>query len=190
MSWFDEECEEALLMRQAAHEVCMDAVDQGAPDDVVRDLFEDLLSMRRQTARKIRRVRRKWSHGIVDNIDKCYEEKDTAGFYKDVKRLRGRGAGGARSMLRAADGRSLITDPAAVLDRWREYFRQLLNVPGPEGEVPLQAEVNAAPLDPPTLEQGRTGTKRAQAVGAPRGPSFWPVPYYYEIIIKSDGHTG
>ncbi|KAK9717163.1 hypothetical protein QE152_g24330 [Popillia japonica] len=62
-----------------------------------------------------------------------YKMKEIRNFYKDAKEIRKDHKG--RTAHYKNKEENLIHDEKEVADRWREYFKELLNEPAPETEI-------------------------------------------------------
>jgi len=158
-SWFDESCEEAILKRAAAHDTLMEAIEEEHPDDIIQDLVGGWLEMQREAKSVCRRAKRAAAaqHEKLDSMETCFKAKDSASFFKLARSLRQR-SGYSSGVIKAADG-SLLSDPADVQARWqarwRDWFKDLLNVPGPSGDQQYRVPEHPAEgeVDPPSVDE-------------------------------------
>ena len=64
---------------------------------------------------------------MVDELQDLADRHDSR-FYEELKTVFGTSTSAA-SPLRSEDGSTLLTDRASIMQRWNEYFKDLLNRP-------------------------------------------------------------
>ncbi|KAK3926620.1 LOW QUALITY PROTEIN: Craniofacial development protein 2 [Frankliniella fusca] len=150
--WFDESCEEAILKTAAAHDTLMEAVEEEYPEDIIQDLVGDWIDMQREARSVCQRTKRAAEHAKLDDMESCFKVKDSAAFFKLARSLRQR-SGSSVGVIKGADG-SLLSDPADVLARWRDWFKDLLNgPPGTSNTRPRSSQQRRGKVAPPSIDE-------------------------------------
>ena len=136
--WFDAECEEAMRVKNAAREKWLSArKTRGAGADIERK-YKDA---RRQAVHLCRKKKRFFEESEMRKVELLGGRSDIRKFYQHVKRQR-EGYAPPTTFCNDAAGNLLVND-ADVLERWREYFAELLG----------------GNIDETTREQGFTTTE-------------------------------
>ncbi|KAI5720190.1 hypothetical protein M8J77_003158 [Diaphorina citri] len=141
--WFDEECKAAIEERRAKRVSAIENRDEAS--------IEAYREERRKTKKLMRKKKREFLNNKLDQIEKEDNMKNVRSFYQLVKQQR-RTTQPKSTMIKDKDGTTL-TGTTAVLERWAEYFKELLNVQNEthiEEEIPHTAEVED---EPPTLRE-------------------------------------
>ncbi|CAD7093988.1 unnamed protein product [Hermetia illucens] len=142
--WFDDECNLATERKNAAYRVMLHSQRTRARAETYHEL-------RRAEKRLHRRKKEAWENQQVCEIEKYREQPHQARkFYQQVSRMKPNTP--RCSSCRDKEG-NLISDRMGILERWVEYFDELLNNQNiGELEVP-PTEDNGQILPPPSLEQ-------------------------------------
>lgn len=112
--WFDEQCRRSLADRNVR------MIEQNTETN--RRLYKEARKQAKQVCRQ--RKRNFWDLKI-QVIEESYENKEIRNFYQEVKRAQGKGYKPIER-CRNKEGQ-ILGDPQAQLDRWAEYFDELLN---------------------------------------------------------------
>ncbi|KAE8738306.1 hypothetical protein FOCC_FOCC016216 [Frankliniella occidentalis] len=131
----------------------METLDDEFLEEFHQDLHNGFLDMQRNAKTTCRRAKRAALHNQLDEMEAAYKSKDSGAFFRLAKSLRQR-SGYSVSLIKDADG-SLLSDPADVLARWRDHFKDLLNVPGPDvdQEIPAPEQAQEGEVEPPSVEE-------------------------------------
>lgn len=142
-NWFDEECKAAIEERRAKSVSAIENRDEAN--------IEAYREERRKTKKLTRKKKREFLNNKLDQIEKEDNMKNVRSFYQLVKQQR-RTTQPKSTMIKDKDGTTLI-GTTAILERWAEHFKELLNVQNEthiEEEIPHTAEVED---EPPTLRE-------------------------------------
>ena len=150
--WFDENNEgikTILLQKQQLH----------------RALINDPTSMSKKTAfnnfrrmvqTKLRHMQDSWFARKADEIQSYADRHHSKSFFDALKAFYGSQSSGSSSLL-SADGTTLITDKAKILERWAEHFEAVLNRPSNINDEAInrldQVEINHAMGHPPEEQE-------------------------------------
>lgn len=115
--WFDEQCRKSLADRNGAR---LNMLEQNT--EVNRRKYREARKRAKQVCRQ--KKRSSWEQKI-QAIEEYYEKKEIRNFYQEVKRAQGKGYRPAESCRNKAG--QMLGNPQAQLDRWAEYFDEMLN---------------------------------------------------------------
>ena len=88
---------------------------------------EKLKNARAKLQRDMRRMEDEWWLGRAEDMQKQADGNNSAGFFRAMKEVYGPQAKMSNALL-DKEGTTVITEPARLIKRWEEYFRDLLNV--------------------------------------------------------------
>ena len=88
---------------------------------------EKLRKARSNLQRNLREMENDWWLQKAHEMQKMADTNNSAGFFRSLKEVYGPKAQMSNTLL-AADKSSIITEPAQLTQRWREYFDGLLNM--------------------------------------------------------------
>ena len=77
---------------------------------------------------KIRKMKEEWWKEKARQMQSAADKNDLRALYQELKAIHGPSCNGA-SAVRSSDGRTILTDPTRIIERWDEHFEQLLNRP-------------------------------------------------------------
>ncbi|KAJ8921261.1 hypothetical protein NQ315_013733 [Exocentrus adspersus] len=115
--WFDEECKREL---QSRRKLRLKMLQQGTEE--AKNKFEE---QRRKTKLMLRNKKRKHYEKVLEQIEENYTKNDIRNLHQGVKNER-RGYQPKPVFYKDKDGKIIAGDDE-VLERWKEYFKQLLN---------------------------------------------------------------
>lgn len=116
--WYDNECERALKERNDARQRMLQR-DTRANREMYRK--------KRIAAKTLcRRKKRIWERKKLERIEEDFSNRESRKFYKGIRDAR-KGFQANAVMCKDKDG-NLIADKKQILDRWRCYFREVLNI--------------------------------------------------------------
>jgi hypothetical protein len=123
--WFDEECEDARDEKNASRLKMLKRA--------TRTTIEDYRSKRNFERKLIRRKKRDMERRIYDELERCNRINDNRGLYRGVNRFRN-GYNQQPFLCKNLDGQ-VMAQEERCLERWAEYFKNLLNVNTPANTV-------------------------------------------------------
>ena len=123
---------------------------------------------------ELRKMQNNWWSN-KDELQALADRHDSR-FYEELKTVFGPSTSAA-SLLRSEDGSTLLTDRASIMQRWNEYFKDLLNRPSSVSMESL-AKVQQKPIqehlaNPLTLLEVRAAIQAMKSNKAP-GPDGIP----------------
>ena len=122
-AFYDDECEAAVERRSEAR---MEAL--AHPGDATRQA--EWTEARLAARRLLKAKKREYLSRLATNLEAESHRSNSRGFFEQLKGLRN-GFQARTDIIRSRQG-VLVADRDRVLERWREYFQELLN-----GEVPV-----------------------------------------------------
>jgi hypothetical protein len=130
--WFDEECSQlADGKKQTKLQWLQD------PSDVNEDNLSDV---RREASRHFRTKKREYLKDRINECESNSKNKNTRDLYRGINEFK-KGYQPRTNLVKDKRG-NLLADPHKILNRWKNYFCQLLNVHGARGVG--QTEMHAA----------------------------------------------
>ena len=154
--WFRDNDQEIELAIEEWNNALKNKLNNPSPENVRK-----LKDARAKLQRDLRRIEDEWWLSKAEDMQKQADENNSAGFFRSLKEVYGPQAKMTNALL-DRDGITIITDPARIIARWGEYFRELLNInavtddsilnempPFPQREeldrIPTMEEVKEAP---------------------------------------------
>ncbi|KAI8481625.1 Dynein heavy chain 1, axonemal [Branchiostoma belcheri] len=122
--WFDEndpQISSLLAQKHHLHRLAMND-----PASIAKKTA--FTNIRREVQNRLRQMQDDWLSKKADEIQAYADMKDSKRFYDGIRALYGPQASSSSPLL-SADGATLITDRAKILDRWAEHFEAVLNRP-------------------------------------------------------------
>ncbi|PNF21339.1 hypothetical protein B7P43_G02097 [Cryptotermes secundus] len=116
--WFDERCSHLLHKRKQAKLQCLQD-----PSELNGD---NLNNIRRETSRHFRNKKRQYLKDKIDELAMNSRNKNIRDLYRGVNDFK-RGYQPSSNLVRDENG-DLLANSHSILNRWRNYFSQLLNV--------------------------------------------------------------
>ena len=105
---------------------------------------------------RLREMQNTWWNSLATKTQRCADIGDYRGFYEGLKVACGP-SHQIQSPLRSADGHTLFTDKASILNRWSEHFQSLFSASRTVQEsaiLRIPQEPTKPELDlPPTLDE-------------------------------------
>ena len=86
---------------------------------------------------KIRKMKEEWWKEKARQIQSATNKNDLRAFYQELKAIHGPSFNGM-SAVRSSDGRTILTDPTPIRERWAEHFEKLLNRPSNIADAVLE----------------------------------------------------
>ena len=86
-----------------------------------------LKDARAKLQRDLRKMEDEWWLHKAEELQKYADENNSAGFFKSLKLVHGPQAKMSNTLL-SKDGATTISEPNKLMERWCEYFKDLLNV--------------------------------------------------------------
>ena len=132
---------------------------------------QKLKTARRILQQKLREMENDWWLAKAEVMQKEADENNSAGFFSSLKEVYGPQAKMSNTLL-PNDGSAVLTEPSKLIERWREYFSELLNAEASTEEDVLHSIAPFPPQqeleDTPTLEEVKlaiTKTKMNKSPG-------------------------
>jgi len=95
-----------------------------------------------------RRKKKEWIQRRIKEINETNRKRDTRKFYKDVRNLSNLPTA-TTLVCRDKDG-NILSDKKKILERWKNYFKQLLN---PEAKRIISIKAHEDPINNLELEE-------------------------------------
>jgi hypothetical protein len=89
---------------------------------------DNLQNLRRETSRTFRNKKRECLKGKINELETNNIKKNIRDLYRDINEFK-KGYHPTISIIKDENG-NLIADPQSVLNRWKNFFNQVLNVHG------------------------------------------------------------
>ena len=169
-------------------------------DDKIQPLLDDLHDLKTQNIRNkdnnviagayrackqrvqalLRNMQNEWWMARALEVQTAADKRDAKSLFQGLKAIFGPRKGSYPS-VKSRDGKSVITDPDKILDRWVEHFDGVLNQPSNFDttildEIP-QWETNSKLNDQPTLEEVEKSIKQLASGKAPGADGIPPDVY-------------
>jgi len=143
--WWDDECKRVIQEKNEARRKCLSRKTR-ANLDIYRQ-------KRVEAYRTCRRKKKEWMEKKIKELNGINRKKDTRKFYKDV-RILAKPPIATTLVCKDKDG-NILSEKVQILERWQEYFKELLN---PECEStnsikPYEGPINNLELEEPSLEE-------------------------------------
>ena len=122
--WFDENGEEIKLLLE--EKLCLHKAHQDDTSSVSKKVVYNNICKTVQN--RLRDMQDSWLSKKAEEIQSFAYRKDMKKFHDSLKTIYGPKSSGATPLL-SADGRTLLTDKDAILKRWAEHFKSVLNRP-------------------------------------------------------------
>ncbi|CAH1277239.1 Hypp9517 [Branchiostoma lanceolatum] len=147
-NWFDEndaQISSLLAEKHRLHRLTMN-------DPASTSKKAAFKNIRRECQQRLRKMQEDWLSKKADEIQSFADRKDSKRFYDAIRALYGPQRSSSFPLL-SADGRTLITDRAKILERWAEHFEAVLNRPSTINneainrlpQIPVNEELDALP---------------------------------------------
>ena len=98
-------------------------------------------------------MKNKWFQQRAEELQRAAERRDTKRFYQLTKELYGPSSKVSAPLL--SKDHTLLTDQQSIMDRWKEYYTDLLNRPSQVEDALIdnieQSEIREDLAEPPTL---------------------------------------
>jgi hypothetical protein len=131
---------------------------------------ERFKSFQAAAQREIRNMHDTWWEKKAEEIQGFAEYNNSKQFFSSIKTVFGLAKSGTSPLL-SADGATLIKDKAAINERWKEHFIQLLNLPSSVSQSALDEIPQQPPIEEldatPTLEEVQMAIKQMSCSKAP-----------------------
>jgi len=174
--WFDENCEEIKQLLDDKHHLHQAYLSN--PKSLAKK--DALNNIRRTVQQKLRQMQDAWLSNKADEIQGYADRRDYKNFYDALNEVYGPTSSGSNPLL-SADGNTLITDKEKILDRWAEYFDNVLNRPSTINDEAItrlpQVPINEALGDPPALLETQRAIRLLSSGKAP-GSDAIPAEIY------------
>jgi hypothetical protein len=174
--WFDDNNDEIKELLLKKHQVHL-AHQQDPTSTAKKTAFTDI---RRDVQAKLRNMQDTWLRDKSAEIQKYADAHNSKRFYDALKAVYGPQASGTSPLL-SADGSTLITERAKILDRWAEHFSSVLNRPSSINDEAIarlpQVEINDALDAKPTIPEVEKAIKQLSCDKAP-GSDAIPAEIY------------
>jgi hypothetical protein len=87
-----------------------------------------LKNLRRETSRTFSNKKREYLKGKINELETNNKNKDVRDLYKGINEFK-KGYQPRINVIKDENG-NLLADPQNVLDRWKNFFNQVLNIDG------------------------------------------------------------
>ncbi|KAI8490084.1 hypothetical protein Bbelb_321540 [Branchiostoma belcheri] len=119
--WFDEQRDDIRTLLTEQHKAHATVLRNPSPANRAR-----LAEARSCAQREVRKMKNEWWTRLASEIQGYADKGNHQQFYSALKAAYGPRRG-THFPVRSADGTTLITEKSAILARWAEHYRQLLN---------------------------------------------------------------
>ncbi|KAJ4435202.1 hypothetical protein ANN_23778, partial [Periplaneta americana] len=143
--WFDEDCCMVVERRKQAKLKFL--------QDPVEEKRDNYFNERREASRTLRNKKRGYLKEKVNEVETNSKNKNIRDLYKGIKEFKN-GYQSRVNVIKDENG-DLLADPPSILNRWKNYFAQLLNIHRPNRNDRDDIEIQTAePFIPePTLSE-------------------------------------
>ena len=151
--WFDDQDADIKALLDKKHQL-----HRSHQNDLTSDSKKDAYRNAKQDCqRELRRMQDQWFSDKADEIEKHAAAKNSKKLYASLSAVYGRQSTAGSPPLLDATGEHLITDKAAILERWGEHFENVLNRPSSVNEEAInrlpQVDINMSLAAVPTQEE-------------------------------------
>jgi hypothetical protein len=137
-----------------------------------KDAFSNV---KRTVQQKLRTMQDTWLSNKADEIQAYADKHDMKNFYSALNTIYGPASSGSTPLL-SADGETLITEKAKLLERWAEHFDSVLNRPSTINDEAIlrlpQVEINHSLAELPTVLETHKAIKLLSSGKAPGADSI------------------
>ena len=166
--WFDDNNDKIKPLLEELH----DLRDQSIMDKDNSILASAYRSCKQKVQASLRAMQNNWWMQRAMDVQAAADRRDAKTLFQGLKAIFGPRKSSYPS-VKSKDGKSVITDPDKILDRWVEHFDGVLNQPSDFDptvleEIP-QWEINHSLADEPTLDEVEKSIKQlasGKAAGA------------------------
>nr|VZH93634.1 unnamed protein product [Spirometra erinaceieuropaei] len=125
---------------------------------------------RRQLQQRLREMQDTWTARKAEEIEGYADRNEWKNFFSAIKAVYGPPTKGTAPLL-SADGSTLLTEKAQILQRWAEHFRGVLNRPSVISDAAIvrlpQVETKVDLDLPPSLQETIRAVQQLSSVKAP-----------------------
>jgi hypothetical protein len=126
---------------------------------------DNLRNLRRETSRIFRNKKREYLKGKINEPETDNKNKNIRDLYRDINEFK-KGYQPRINIIKDENG-NLIADPQNVLNRWKNFFNQVLNVRGVH-DVRQKDIQTAEPLVPePSLVEVEIAIRKLKSYKSP-----------------------
>ena len=151
--WLDEDCERAIEARGNARLRAL----QDDGDEVKK---AEYAVQERITRNLLKAKKKRFERNLVEQLEAESTARDNRRFFERLKKFKRGFQPPSTGILRSSNG-TLLSDPHQILDRWKEYFEDLLNVPLPADPLPPVQPREDLPDEPPvSLEEVKAAVRK------------------------------
>jgi hypothetical protein len=118
--WFDDECSKLIDQQKQAKVQWLQNPSQLKGDN--------LKNLRRETNRTVGREKREYLKGKINELETNNKNKNIKDLYKGINEFK-KGYQPRINIIKDENG-NLLSDPQSVLNRWKNFFNQVLNIHG------------------------------------------------------------
>ena len=116
--WWDDDCKRAIKEKNEIRKKCLTTRKTRANLDLYHQ-------KRTQANRICRKKKKEWLEGKIKQVNEIKRKRESRKFYKDVRNLSTRPT---EMMLICKDKEgNLLSERKQILERWQQYFKELLN---------------------------------------------------------------
>jgi hypothetical protein len=172
-SWFDEECSKLVDQRKQAKLWWLQD-----PSEANQDNLSDV---RREASRHLRDKKREYMEDKINELESNSKNKNIRDLYRGINEFK-KGYQPRTNVVKEERG-DLLADPHKILNRWKNYFCELLNVRGAGGV--RQTEIHTAePFVPePSASEVEVAVVKLKRY---RSPGVYQIP---AELIEAGGET-
>jgi hypothetical protein len=151
--WFDDECSKLIDQRKQAKLRWLQN-----PSQITGDNIQNL---RHETSRTFRKNKREYPKGKINEHETNNKNKNIRDLYRGIYEFK-KGYQPRINIIKEENG-NLLIDPQNILNRWKNFFTQVLNAHGVH-DVRQKDIHTAEPLVPePSLVKAETATEKLKS---------------------------
>lgn len=148
--WFDEDCEKAIKDRSEKKKKWLNS----KTNEDRMEYYE----INKFTTRLMRRKKREYVKGLLEKAENDQRTNNTKEFFKSIKHFR-KGYIPNTYGVKDKEGQ-ILTQKTQVIDRWKEYFQELLNCEQPTQNEEITEYHNVEPwVEEPSQKEVETAIK-------------------------------
>jgi hypothetical protein len=118
--WFDDECSKLIDQQKQVKLQCLQNPSQISGDN--------LKNLRCETSRTFRNKKKEYLKGKIHELETNNKNKNIRDFYRGINEFK-KGYQHKINIIEDENG-NLLADPQNVLNRWKHFFNQVLNIHG------------------------------------------------------------
>jgi hypothetical protein len=126
---------------------------------------DNLQNLRRETCRKFRQKKREHLKGKINELEANNKNKNIRDLYRGINEFK-KGYQPSINIIKNENG-NLLADPQTVLNRWKNFFNQVLNVHGVHNVRQMDIHTAELLVPEPSLIEVEIATEKLKSYKFP-----------------------